>query len=125
MATILSIEDNPELQELIAVTLRSAGHEVHRAEDGKKGYELAVKLKPDLILLDMMMPSLNGLQVITMLKSNPELKAVPVIVMTAFYSDVEFVEQTLRDAGAVEYLRKPIKIDDLQSCVRAVLAKQR
>lgn len=124
MAKILSVEDNPELQEFIALALRSKGHEVHQAMDGQKGYEMALALKPDLILLDMMMPQLNGMQVIALAKANPELKNIPIVVMTAFYSDVEFLEQTMREAGAVEYLRKPLKIDDLISCVRSVLAKR-
>jgi CheY-like chemotaxis protein len=124
MAKILSIEDNPELQELIAVTMRSEAHEVHQALDGLKGLEMAKAVIPDVVLLDMMMPQMNGLQVIRELKADPRLKDVPVIIMTAFYSDVEFLEQTLREAGAVEYLRKPIKLDDLLSTVRGALARR-
>lgn len=122
MALILVIEDNPELQEFLKVALGTEGLEVVAALDGKEGLDAAAARKPDLIILDMMLPTMNGLQVIRALKADPALKAVPVIVTTAYYSDVEFLESALRSEGAVEYLRKPVKVDELLLAVKKNLA---
>jgi CheY-like chemotaxis protein len=123
MPRILVVEDNEELQELLKITLGGEGFEVHQALDGKEGLELAASIKPDVIVLDMMLPSMSGLQVIKKLQENPATKAIPIIVQTAFYSDVEFLEGALKAEGAVSYLRKPVKIDDFLAAVKSALPR--
>lgn len=123
MPKILSIEDDADLQQVIAYVLKKKGWEVIFAYDGKDGLEKALELKPDLILLDMMLPGLNGIEVITALKAAPMTRAIPVIVMTAFPSDAQFLESVAIAMGAVEYLAKPVHIDVLASTIERLLPR--
>ena len=123
MAKILSIEDDVDLQQVVAYVLKKKGWEVVFAYDGKDGLEKALELKPDLILLDMMLPGLNGIEVITELKANATTRAIPVIVMTAFPSDAQFIESVAVAMGAVKYLAKPVHIDVLVKTVEELLPR--
>ena len=123
MPKILSIEDDVDLQQVVAYVLKKKGWEVIFAYDGKDGLEKAIELKPDLILLDMMLPGLNGIEVITELKANAATKAIPVIVMTAFPSDAQFIESVAVAMGAVKYLAKPVHIDTLIETVERLLPR--
>ena len=123
MAKILSIEDDVDLQQVVAYVLKKKGWEVVFAYDGKDGLEKALELKPDLILLDMMLPGLNGIEVITELKANATTRAIPVIVMTAFPSDAQFIESVAVAMGAVKYLAKPVHIDVLVKTVEDLLPR--
>ncbi|MDD5305034.1 MAG: response regulator, partial [Elusimicrobia bacterium] len=80
------------------------------------------KFKPDLILLDMMLPGLNGLEVIKALKEDEETRAIPVVVMTAYPSDAQFLKSAVLAMGAVEYLAKPVHIDELVKTLERLLA---
>ncbi len=121
MTRILSVDDDLDLQQLVAYVLRKKGWEVAYAYDGKAGLEKARELKPDLILLDMMLPIMNGIEVITALKEKDDTKLIPVIVMTAYPSDAQFVQSTVMGLGAVEYLAKPVHIDELVKTVERLL----
>lgn len=123
MAKILSIEDDVDLQQVVAYALKKKGWEVVFAYDGKDGLEKAQELKPDLILLDMMLPGLNGIEVITELKAGPATRAIPVIVMTAYPSDAQFLESVAVAMGAVKYLAKPVRIDDLIRTIEELLTR--
>ncbi|MBI5881895.1 MAG: response regulator transcription factor [Elusimicrobia bacterium] len=125
MARILSIEDDPDLQQLVSLALQNEGYEVHYAFTGKEGYEKALLLNPDLILLDLMLPVLNGVEVLKLLMKNKTAKEIPVIVLTAYAQDANFVESSIRAMGAVEYLRKPVMIDDLVRHIRRALDARR
>lgn len=122
MARILSIEDDGEFQQLLGLVLGREGYEVHYAFSGQEGYEKALSLSPDLILLDMKLPMLSGPEVIERLKAQPETRETPIVVMTAHYKSIEFLEKKIKPMGIVEYLRKPIQMDELRSLVRRVLA---
>ncbi len=123
MARILSIEDDVDLQQVVAYALKKKGWEVIFAYDGKDGLEKAVELKPDLILLDMMLPGLNGIEVITELKAGTTTRAIPVIVMTAYPSDAQFLESVAVAMGAVKYLAKPVRIDALIKTIEELLRR--
>ena len=123
VAKILSIEDDVDLQQVVAYALKKKGWEVVFAYDGKDGLEKAIELKPDLILLDMMLPGLNGIEVITELKAGAETRAIPVIVMTAYPSDAQFLESVAVAMGAVKYLAKPVRIDDLIRTIEELLPR--
>ena len=123
MTRILSIEDDVDLQQVVAYVLKKKGWEVIFAYDGKDGLEKAIELKPDLILLDMMLPGLNGIEVITELKANETTRAIPVVVMTAFPSDAQFIESVAVAMGAVKYLAKPVHIDVLVKTVEDLLPR--
>ena len=123
MPRILSVEDDVDLQQVIAYALKKKGWEVVYAYDGNDGLEKAKELRPDLILLDMMLPGLNGVEVIEQLKKSAVTQAIPVIVMTAYPSDAQFMADTVKALGAVEYLAKPVHIDELIATIERNLQK--
>ena len=109
MAKILIAEDERDIRDLIAFTLRFAGHEVFAATNGEEAVELAPKVNPDLILMDVRMPRMTGYEACRVMKTNPDLKDIPVVFLTARGQDSE-IQQGL-DVGAEEYLLKPFAPD--------------
>ncbi len=118
---ILSVEDDVDLQQVFAYVFKKKGWDVEYAYDGKDGLEKAKALKPELILLDMMLPGLNGIEVIEALKADENTRTIPVIVMTAYPSDESFLRSAVIAMGAVEYLAKPVRVDDLIKTIERLL----
>jgi CRP-like cAMP-binding protein/CheY-like chemotaxis protein len=110
MKTILVIDDNNDIRENTAEILSLAGYETFTAENGKKGVELALKHKPDLIVCDIMMPELDGYGVLHLLKRNPETEGIPFIYLTAKTERGDFRKGM--EMGADDYITKPF--DDLE-----------
>ena len=106
---ILIIEDNPQNRYLAAFLLEHAGHEVHQAETGAQGLEMAKRLIPDLILLDIQLPEMDGHEVTRILKATPSLRDIPVVAVTS-YAMAGDREKCLA-AGAEGYIEKPIDPD--------------
>jgi DNA-binding response OmpR family regulator len=122
MARILSVEDDPDFQHIISQALRYQGWEVHYAFTGQEGYDKAVSLNPDVILMDMMLPVFNGVELAKKLKARKSTKAIPIIVMTAYPADANFFESVLKSIGVVEYIRKPVQVKEVVSLIKRVLA---
>jgi len=123
MARILIAEDERDIRDLITFTLRFAGHEVIPTANGEEAHQAALKEKPDLILLDVRMPRLSGYEVCKLIKANPDLKAIPVIFLSAKGQEAEV--QTGLEAGAEEYILKPFSPDQLSERVQAILARKK
>ena len=121
MAKIIIAEDEPDIRELIAFTLRFAGHEVITGNNGEEGYLLAKREHPDLVMLDVRMPKLTGYEACRRIKSDPELASIPVLFLSAKGQENE-IEQGLA-AGAEDYLLKPFAPDQLVERVKQVIAK--
>ncbi|MGC8856126.1 MAG: response regulator transcription factor [Anaerolineae bacterium] len=121
MAKILIAEDEPDIRELVAFTLRFAGYEVVTTSNGEEAVQMAAKELPDLILMDVRMPRMTGYDACRLLKADPELKDIPVVFLSAKGQESEI--QTGLDAGAEEYLLKPFAPDQLTERVRAILRK--
>ncbi len=111
MAAILVIEDNALNMKLVRDVLIMSGHTVMCAEDAEEGVELARREMPALILMDLQLPGMNGLEATSALKSNPETAHIPIIALTAFARD----EDRLRaqEAGCEGYMTKPIRYREL------------
>ena len=120
MAHILIAEGEHDIRELITFTLQYAGHEVTSATNGEEAYQSALKLLPDLILLDVRMPRMTGYEVCEKIKSNPETQLIPVVFLSAKGQAAEV--KTGLMSGAVEYIVKPFAPDQLVERVRAILA---
>ena len=105
-ATILLIEDNEQNRYLATFLLEQRGHEVVPAESGPLGLELAAKIRPDLILLDIQLPGMDGHAVARALKSDPRLKSIPIVAVTS-YAMVGDREKIFA-VGAEGYIEKPI-----------------
>ena len=121
MARILIAEDEPDIRELVAFTLRFAGHEVTATPNGEEALYKAGEIIPDLILMDVRMPRMTGYDACRAMKQNPILKDIPVVFLSAKGQDSEI--QTGMEAGAEEYLLKPFAPDQLTERVKAILAK--
>lgn len=112
MKRILMVEDQPDIRKLIRMTLEFEDYEVHEAEDGETGLQRALALRPDLVLLDVMLPgAMDGLEVCRRLRADASVAAIPVLMVTArgMATDVE----AAREAGADEYLFKPFSPHEL------------
>jgi CheY-like chemotaxis protein len=121
MAKILIAEDEPDIRELVAFTLRFAGHEVVAGANGEEAVLLASQEMPDLILMDVRMPRMTGYDACRVMKASPSLKDIPVVFLSAKGQDSEI--QTGLEAGAEEYLLKPFAPDQLTDQVKAILAR--
>jgi CheY-like chemotaxis protein len=121
MAKILIAEDERDIRDLVAFTLRFAGYEVVAASNGEEALEMAPRVNPDLILMDVRMPRMTGYEACRAMKQNPDLKDIPVVFLTARGQEEE-IQQGL-DAGAEEYLLKPFAPDQLTAQVKTILAK--
>jgi len=117
MEKILYADDDLDIQELIKGILKREGFEVIIARDGKEALSLAQAHKPDLAILDFLMPGLNGEEVCIALKKDDATKAIPVIMLTAYPSEKE---KSL-SVGAIDFLNKPIEKNDLLLRIRSVL----
>lgn len=117
---ILIIEDEPSIRELIKLALEGAGYStVYEAADGEEGLALACDRKPNLILLDLMLPGIDGLSVCRKLKSNNETKHIPIIMLTAKSEESDIVLGL--EMGASDYITKPFSRKVLAARVRTQL----
>jgi CheY-like chemotaxis protein len=121
MAKILIAEDERDIRDLVAFTLRFAGHEVFAATNGEEALEMAPNVNPDLILMDVRMPRMTGYEACKAMKQNPDLKDIPVVFLSAKGQENE-IQQGL-EAGAEKYLLKPFAPDQLTTQVKEILAK--
>ena len=116
---ILVVEDDPELIELLKFNLSKAGFQVGVATDGAKALQQVRTHPPDLVLLDLMLPELDGLAVCEILRRDPATRSVPVIILTAVSSQLGRVAGL--GAGANDYITKPFGLRDLLERIQAVL----
>jgi two-component system, OmpR family, alkaline phosphatase synthesis response regulator PhoP len=120
---ILVVDDEQDILDLVEYNLIKQGYDVLTSDNGRDGIQLAKKHRPALILLDIMMPRMDGHEVCRNLKQDNELKEIPVIFLTA-RSDEQSEVRGL-DEGADDYLTKPISISKLMSRIKAVLRRVR
>ena len=119
---ILVVEDEPAIQELIAINLEHAGHRVQRAYSAAEADAMIRDVRPDLILLDWMLPDLTGTALARKLRGDPRMKDIPIIMLTARAQETDKVEGL--EAGADDYITKPFGPQELLESVEAVLARQ-
>ncbi|MGH9105677.1 MAG: response regulator transcription factor, partial [Acidimicrobiales bacterium] len=121
MARVLVVDDEPDLRDLLRISLRLAGHEVSVASDGARGLQSARDVVPDVVVLDVMMPGMDGWAVLKALKSDPDpaVAVVPVVMLTARAEDLDVIRGGIE--GAVRYLTKPFAISDLRRAVEEAL----
>ena len=119
---VLAVDDTQENLEILRMRLEANGYEVVTAADGEEGLAKAQSLSPDLILLDIMMPKLDGISVVRMLKKDVSLQSIPVILVTAKADTRDVVEGL--DAGGDDYLTKPFEHRALLARVRSMLRQK-
>lgn len=121
MQKILLVDDEPDILEFLSYNLKKEGYEVFTAENGKKGIEAAQKENPNLIILDVMMPLMDGIETCAEMRKIPKLKNVLIAFLTARSED--YTQIAGFDAGADDYIQKPIKPKVLVSRVKALLRR--
>ena len=117
--TVLLVEDDPTILQLLEVNFEMEGFTVLRAEDGAIGLEQARSASPDIIVSDVMMPNMSGLEMVQALKTDPATKAIPVILLSAKAQGSDI--RGGMDAGADDYITKPFEPLDLIDRVNALL----
>ena len=116
MLTILVVDDNVHLQNAFKKILTSSGYKVELASDGEEGLSLALEKRPDVIVLDMMLPKLSGLEVLRALKHNHATKEIPVIALSGLPMSND---ARLRRDGAIKYLQKS-DLEDVDVLLQAI-----
>jgi DNA-binding response OmpR family regulator len=118
---VLVVDDNEDSVRIIEAILRSAGFEVNVAHDGKQGIEIAEASAPELIVLDIMMPVMDGVEALQKLRASPKTSRIPVILLTAKTQDEDVIAGY--QTGADYYMTKPFTAKQLLYGVRLVLGK--
>ncbi|HEV7719273.1 MAG TPA: response regulator [Arsenicitalea sp.] len=116
--TILTIDDSASIRQMVAMTLSIAGHRVLEAVDGADGYTKATTNVVDVIITDLNMPNLNGIEFIRKYRTHPSSKGIPIILLTT-ESDEELKRQA-KEAGATGWIVKPFKQDQLLAVIKKV-----
>ncbi len=123
MSNILIIDDSMDLRTVLAMSLQKAGHHVLESGDGEDGIRLAEEKHPDLVLLDVMMPKLDGWQVCHRLKNNPLTETIPVILLTSM--DQKMDELRGYESGADAYVFKPWNLEQLLMSIDTLVTNRK
>src|SRR6185295_9924322 len=121
MKSILVIDDNADIRDNTAEILDLAGYKTFTAENGKRGVEVALKEKPDVIVCDIMMPELDGYGVLHLVRKNPEIQNIPFIFLTAKTERSDFRKGM--EMGADDYITKPFEDIELLNAIEVRLKK--
>jgi CheY-like chemotaxis protein len=117
---ILIVEDHPDMRELLCLILETLDYIPIIASHGKECLEKAITEKPQLILMDMMMPGMDGWEAAKTLRANPETKKIPILATTALFRPREL--KTCLEAGCNDYIVKPFSVQNLRGKIRELLA---
>ena len=119
---VLVADDDPDILTLVGFRLERAGYEVLPARDGEEALALALERQPDLAILDVMMPKLDGYEVTQRLRDNPATSGMPVILLTARVQEADITRGF--EAGADDYIKKPFSPHELRARVQAILGRR-
>lgn len=117
-AKVLIVEDNPDSREMLSFILKYEGYNVFTASDGDEGITQAKTTCPDLIISDLEMPNIDGIELVRTLRHLPEYKKVPILVLSAY--DNDSLDQAIQ-VGANEAMRKPFEVESLVKTVKGLL----
>lgn len=120
-AKVLIIEDEEHISELVKYNLESAGYQVAAAYDGEEGLKLVSEFKPDLVILDLMLPKLDGISVCNKLRNQKETEEISIIMLTAKSSETDKIIGL--EIGADDYITKPFSVRELQARIKTVLRR--
>jgi len=122
MSLVLIVEDNPRNMKLVRDVLQVKGHQTLEATTAEDGIALAVERRPDLVLMDIQLPGMNGIDALRVLRGDPATAKIPVIAVTA--SVMQQDRKLILEAGFDSYLGKPLNLAEFLAAVNAALAKQ-
>ena len=113
--TILVVDDSPMIRRIVGQILTESDHKVLLAEDGQQGYELAKKNIPDLVIMDIEMPVMDGIEATSRIKTDPETTDIPVLIFTSLGSEEDI--KRAQDAGGQGFLNKPVCKEELEKAI--------
>lgn len=119
MARIVVADDDPDILNIVAMSLEAMGHEVHKAVNGLEAVSLTRETGPDLVVMDLMMPEMNGYEATEALKADAQTAPVPILALTA--KAMRGDEERGRDAGVDAYVTKPFRISQVVGAVEQLL----
>ncbi len=122
MSKILLVDDDVDLAELIKTKLSAEGHDVHSINTGDGAFEKAKEVRPDLAILDIMLPGVTGYQICRRLRKDPELYRLGILILTALGEEPEVMHGL--EQGADDFLAKPFKLDHLTEKIGALMTLQ-
>ena len=122
MKNILIVDDEQDIVESLKFVLETVGYNCYTAFDGEEGLRLAKKIMPDLIILDVMMPKINGYKISRLLKYDSKYKNIPILMITARSQEED--KLIGEETGADEYITKPFDLDDVLKQVEKYLGKE-
>jgi len=117
---ILVVDDEPDILQVAVFRLKKAGYDVAQAVNGREAIDSIKALRPDLVLLDLRLPEISGFEVCRIIKSDNELRNIPVIIFTA---SVNGLEEKMKEMGADAYLPKPFEPDQLLEKIKSIIGK--
>ena len=120
-AKILVVEDDPQNMRLVGMTLKARGHILFKATNGKEALDMAIKEKPDLIIMDMQLPRLDGLEATRTFRQIPDFSRIPIIALTAYAMKGD--KERFIEAGCDAYLSKPISTRELPEMIDEMLLR--
>lgn len=123
MANIIAVDDSPSMRQLVSMTLSRAGHQVHLAEDGLEAIDLANAINADLVITDVHMPNMNGIELTKHLRAIPGYRYKPILVLTTESSSD--MKRLGKDAGATGWIVKPFNPESLLAVLDRVLEPER
>lgn len=121
MACIYVVEDDTDIREIEVIALHNSGHSVVDFDNGRAFFHRVEEKVPDLAILDIMLPDMDGYEIVKKLRSNPGTKKVPVIMVTAKTTEIDMIKGL--DIGADDYIKKPFSVMELITRVKAVLRR--
>ena len=122
LPVILAADDDEDILELVTFRLERSGYTVLQARDGEEAFQLAMEKKPDLAVLDVMMPKMDGFELTRRLRAEESTSRIPIILLTARAQDADL--QQGFDAGADDYIRKPFSPQELRARVQSILGRR-
>ncbi|KKU15273.1 MAG: Response regulator [Parcubacteria group bacterium GW2011_GWB1_45_9] len=117
---ILLVDDDPQIQEIYSMKLSASGYKIIQARNGEEGVKIAKQERPDLILLDILMPVMDGARALVELREDPETKNIPVLILTSLEDRPEDIKFA-KEAGAVDFMRKDIDFNDLLAKIKSAI----
>ena len=120
---VLVVDDNLNFLQLAQMALGTDDYEVHTATDGRDGFDQARLVKPDIILMDVMMPRVSGLELMRLLLADDEVKGIPILVMTASHFDPSTEQIFKQETNVKGFLQKPCPVDELRRQIALALKR--
>ena len=120
---VVIVEDDPEIAEMLRIVLEGIGVSVHASSDGRSGLDLVRKIRPDGVILDIMMPKMNGYEVCAAIQSDPNLAHVPIMVVTGLVEaqDSKTEEEWRNRLSVADFVTKPLNLDTIGPRLRSLL----